>query len=133
MIMVFVVKHGLSHTKIYFVWRAMRHRCMSPDNPQYKDYGGRGIKVCERWFNVENFVADLGHAPKGRTLERLDNDGDYELGNCCWASRHEQQANMRNNVYVTKRGLTLTIAAWARRMGISYNTLRQRHLSGKWP
>lgn len=76
-------------------WRAMRNRCNQPSHEHYKYYGGRGIKVCERWDSFENFLADMGERPKGRTLDRVDTNGNYEPGNCRWATPTEQVRNQR--------------------------------------
>src|SRR5215467_8883535 len=87
--------HGLSDRPEYKAWSSMRQRCQNPNNPGYKDYGGRGIKVCERWQKFENFYADMGPRPDNHSLERINNDGDYEPSNCRWASNLEQQKNKR--------------------------------------
>lgn len=88
-------KHGLSHTTIYYVWSAMRARCLTPTNADYYLYGARGITVCDRWKSFENFYADMGDCPKGLTLERIENDKGYEPDNCKWATLVEQRHNQR--------------------------------------
>jgi len=79
----------------YYSWRCMKNRCDSPTATGYKHYGGRGIAYCERWGIYENFYADMGARPPGTTLDRIDNDGNYEPGNCRWATRAEQSASQR--------------------------------------
>lgn len=92
------VTHGESGAREYGVWSRMHDRCRSPGNKDYRHYGGRGITVCERWTGpqgYEHFLADMGRAPDGLTLDRIDNDGNYEPGNCRWATRKQQRANQR--------------------------------------
>lgn len=102
--------HGLSGTPIYAVWTAMKQRCYNPQEPAYKDYGARGITVCERWrSSVEKFAADMGERPAGGTLERVDVDGPYTPENCKWASTHEQQRNRRNNTRVILHGKQMVL------------------------
>jgi len=89
--------HGYSagglYRSEYGIWRAMLARCRNPNVPQFKDYGGRGIRVCERWQKFTNFFEDMGARPPNMTLDRINNDGNYEPSNCRWATRAQQQAN----------------------------------------
>ncbi len=95
------IKHGESYTPIYKVWTAMKQRCSNPRSNEYYLYGARGITVCERWENsFENFRDDMGPRPVGFSIERKNNDGNYEPSNCIWASRKTQQKNMRSNKVV---------------------------------
>lgn len=90
------LKHGMTKTPTYRGWHGMRQRCANPKATGFKNYGGRGIKVCERWLDFENFLADMGERPEGRTLDRFpNNDGNYEPGNCRWATSKQQADNKR--------------------------------------
>lgn len=120
--------HGMSHTPTYVSWNSMRQRCLNPKNPNYRDYGGRGIVCCDRWSSFEAFLADMGVRPAGTTLEREDNDGNYEPGNCRWATPTSQSRNRRNNLRITHEGETLLLADWSRRLGVDAGTLRREYL-----
>jgi hypothetical protein len=125
-----VTKHGYNRvgkeTNIYRVWSGMLQRCLNPNHKFYDRYGGRGIKVCDRWLKFENFLADVGEAPAGKSLDRIDNDGDYAPNNYRWATRFEQMNNMRDNVIIHYDGKTMTASQWARNLGMPVSTLYSR-------
>jgi hypothetical protein len=131
--MIGALKHGHARTKIFKIWTAMKQRCLNPKSTGYHRYGGRGIKVCKRWLDAfENFLADVGEIPfRGATLERIDNEGDYEPANVKWATRKEQANNVRTNKLVTWKGKTLTAAQWAERTGVKRHTIYQRLSDGR--
>lgn len=123
------IRHGHSQppTAIYRAWTAMKTRCNNKAAASWPDYGGRGIKVCERWMHsFENFLADMGEKPRGMTLDRINNDGNYEPGNCRWATASEQVTNRRATHLITYGGETMCLAFWARRFGVYESTLRRR-------
>lgn len=127
------LKHGgwgKSFTTEWRIWCGMKQRCLNPNHDAYHYYGGRGIKVCERWLeSFENFYADMGPRPPMLTLERRNNEGDYAPDNCYWATRTEQNSNQRTNHLVTVDGVTQTVAAWAHKLGtkpaVLYNRIHQ--------
>jgi len=128
-------KHGHSSggnlSPTYYSWHNMIQRCTNPKEVGYKYYGGRGIKVCDRWRNsFENFLKDMGERPENLTLDRIDNNGDYELENCCWATRKEQANNRRNNVKLTYKNITLNQKTWSRILDIPLSTLREKMAKG---
>ena len=127
-----LMTHGKSRSKAYRIWDGMRQRCDNPKNKAYKNYGGRGIRYCPKWQFFEGFYEDMGDPPDGSSLDRIDNEGNYEPSNCRWATRIEQNNNSRQNTTVSFCGETLTIAQWARRIGVRANTLSLRLLRG-WP
>ena len=123
--------HGMSETKAYKEWEGMKKRCYTKSEQSYKLYGGRGIEVCDVWKNdfraFYNDVSTLPHFNEpGYSLDRIDNDGNYEPGNVRWADRIAQANNKRNNVMITYNGETHTRAEWARIVGINWTTLRDR-------
>lgn len=117
---------GGKHSPTFVVWHSMRARCGNPKHPSFHNYGGRGIKVCERWESFEAFLEDMGERPKGMTLDREDNDGDYCPQNCRWVSMKDNSNNRRNNRLLTLHGKTHTVAQWAALTGIKEGTIRAR-------
>lgn len=124
--------HGLSRSPTYRSWNAMMMRCTNPLTRRYDRYGGRGIKVCDRWTTFASFLDDMGPRPRGASLDRINNDGNYEPGNCRWATRVMQRRNMDENTTITYGGLTLTLAEWAERLGMAHHTLRWRYVRQGW-
>lgn len=117
----------------YTCWGRMRQRCENPKNKSFRDYGGRGISVCARWQSFENFIADMGKRPsKNHSIERINNDGNYEPSNCRWATRAEQAINKRNNRYLTHNGETRLICEWAEITGIPRKTIITRIDQQNW-
>lgn len=114
----------------YSSWRAMMERCYNSKHEAYERYAGRGIVVCERWHSVLNFMADMPPRPSGFTLERKDNSGNYEPGNCEWATRKTQARNRRNNKLLTWRGHTQPVSVWAEELGLEPDTLSIRLRKG---
>jgi hypothetical protein len=118
--------HGMGGTKIYGVWWDMRNRCENRNRKYYPDYGGRGITVCAEWKKFSAFYRDMGDAPEGCTLERIDNDKGYSAGNCRWATRSEQAQNRRSSLLVTIGEETLSLASWVEKHEIAYATVHKR-------
>lgn len=114
----------------YRAWESMLGRCERPSAGGYEFYGGRGIAVCERWHKFENFLADMGERPDGMTLDREESNGNYEPGNCRWATRKVQNRNRRGTRFITIEGRTLCLLDWCAETGINYNTALDRILNG---
>ena len=112
------------------IWLAMIRRCTEPSDPAFDNYGGRGIKVCDRWSTYENFYADMGDRPHGLTLDRRDNNGDYCPENCRWATKAEQAANRRTSILVEYNGEVMCAKHAAKLAGINPATLRWRIKQG---
>lgn len=126
--------HGMSKTTLYRRWRGMWNRATRINGIPYKNYGGRGIRICDRWKRFENFRDDMGPSfQQGLELDRIDNDGNYEPGNCRWVTRVVQQRNTRQNHKLTFRGETRTIVEWSEITGISTGAINMRVNKYKWP
>ena len=115
----------------YRAWCAIKTRCFNPRRMQWKDWGGRGITMCPEWrASFPAFLRDMGPCPAGTGIDRIDNDGDYEPGNCRWATPREQNRNSRNSARITFNGETHCITDWSRRLGLKHQTLSRRLQSG---
>lgn len=125
-------QHGMCGTPEYRSWRAAKSRCNNPSNVNFKNYGGRGIRMCKAWsddFTI--FAADMGKRPSAKySLDRNDNDGDYEPNNCRWATRAEQSRNSRQNRFLTFQNKTYCFTDWANILGMDRSTLRDRFYRG---
>lgn len=125
--------HGMTDHPVYKIWKDLRTRCENPKFKQFADYGGRGISTCERWKTFANFFADMGPSyRKGLSLERKNNDGNYEPDNCCWITRGMQSRNRRNSIFLDTPWGRLTIAETAKEVGISWFAMKAR-VDRKWP
>ena len=122
-----VTTHGKSRTKTYTIWSGMKKRCSSVAIGKSKRlYFDKGIRVCEKWLNFENFLQDMGDCPDGCSIDRIDGDKGYEPSNCRWATPQQQANNTSKNVLITYSNKTQTISQWAREIGIKTNTLVYR-------
>lgn len=116
---------------LYQTWQNIRAKCRNPNNPQWKDYGGRGIRVCPEWDNdFSRFAADMGARPEGYTIERLDNDGPYSPGNCVWADRHAQMRNQRKTIFIEIEGRRYCLRDLADQAGRASSTILERAKAG---
>ena len=119
--------HMMEGTKTYIVWSNMKARCFNKRSDRYASYGGRGITVCDRWRDsFETFLSDMGEAPDGLTLDRIDVNGNYEPENCRWATREQQNNNKRSSVRIDIDGDSKTLAEWALISGVSRRTITSR-------
>lgn len=117
---------------LYRLWRDLKNRCFNTNHQHYHRYGGRGITMCSQWADdYAKFVADVGAKPEGMTLDRIDNDGDYEPTNVRWATRREQANNRSTNVFIEHGGLRMTLAQWAEHLGWEYGLIASRWKKGK--
>ena len=125
--------HGMSKTRTYRAWGAMKSRCNDKNNKHYDRWGGRGIKVCDRWNDFSRFHEDMGDMPDGMSLDRIDNDGDYCPKNCRWATPKEQANNTRRNIKIKYKGDTYTISELSKKLGINRHTINSRVRYGWGP
>jgi len=126
--------HGKCYTPEYRSWAKLKERCLNPNCKDWPNYGGRGIKVCDRWLeSFEAFYSDMGARPDGHSIDRIDCDGDYEPGNCRWATGKQQMQNVRHNVLVQFNGETIALREACRRLGreAEYKLIWQRMKRGK--
>lgn len=132
-------KHGMAQQgsphPVYDIWYTMLRRCENPNNSAYKYYGGRGIAVCEEWHDVQVFIdwALANGWKRGLTIDRIDNDGNYEPSNCRWATPKEQARNRRSNHLIAFNGKTQCLTDWAEETGVKWQTLVSRIDTLHWP
>lgn len=125
--------HGRSKSGAFKSWSAMIQRCSDPSTTAYGRYGARGITVCNRWLIFENFYADMGERPEGKSIDRYpDKEGNYEPGNCRWASAKEQQRNRGVTHTLTIGGVTKPLQEWCEKAGLPYHVVVRRKYRG-WP
>ena len=124
--------HGQSGTKLHFIWIEMRRRCRSSNHPNYHHYGGRGIRVCSEWQSFEAFYewSRRSGYKEGLSIDRVDNDGNYEPVNCQWTTQSEQTNNTRKNRMLLYEGKKQSLADWSRELDLNYSTLRSRLRNG---
>ncbi len=124
--------HGLTNTAEFRIWTDIHTRCYNQRRPEYPNYGGRGIRMCKRWrASFADFLSDMGSRPSPHhSIDRINNDGNYEPGNCRWATRREQALNRRTNVLVTINGQRRTLSEWAEQSGIAFKTVYRRWKAG---
>lgn len=127
-------KMNMTDKPEYRAWFKMKQRCLNPNYIAYRNYGGRGISVCEKWLLFINFYADMGDKPTStHSLDRIDPNGNYEPSNCRWATFLEQQNNRRNTTFITYKDRTQSIRDWCRELGLKFGTTRGRYLLGWSP
>jgi len=124
-------KKAFSKTPEYKIWVAMRNRCNNPNNHHFGDYGGRGIRVCERWNSFKNFIEDMGERPSSdHSIDRINNESGYSKENCRWATRTEQARNRRSSKVIKHGNESKTLVEWSEITGIPADTISMRISSG---
>jgi hypothetical protein len=136
-----LTKHGMSHTRFWNIWRNMRQRCFDENTVNYNRYGGRGIKVCNRWLKFKNFKDDMYKSYKEHVkifgekktqIDRKNYNKNYYKKNCRWVNLFEQANNKKNNHFLTYNNQTLTISQWERKLGFNKDIVRFRINKSKW-
>lgn len=123
--------HKMSKTPTYKTWCEIKHRCYNSNCSHYKNYGARGIKMCDMWFySYENFLDDMGERPEGMSIDRIDVNGDYEPSNCRWADSETQCNNRRNNIYIEYNGETKTLKQWCDIFEMDYQNIKGAYHRG---
>ena len=129
------IKHGQSRSKLYGVWTAIKMRCYNPNEPAYCHYGMRGIRMCDEWHNsfqpFFDWAIEHGYS-EGLTIDRIDNDGDYEPANCRWVTQRVQNSNRRDTVFIDWNGKSLSMREWSDITGMNIRTINYRYRAG-WP
>lgn len=131
-------KHGEAKSRLYSIWRNLRQRCNNPKAKNYDNYGGRGIKVCDNWNNAEGYTAFKEWALSNGyrndlTIDRINNNGNYEPSNCRWATSLEQNNNQSSNIMISYNNEIHTLSEWSRLTGINRSTLKNRYEKGQSP
>lgn len=126
-------RNGLANTSTYSIWHSMIARCHNPKSVAYKNYGARGISVCDRWKdNFFAFLEDMGERPAGLSIDRIDNNDNYFKENCHWATPKEQTRNCRSNHFIEAFGKKMILQDWAKEIGKNVSCIRRRIAKG-WP
>lgn len=129
--MKYVTPRHLASNPAWSCWHAMKRRCRNKKNKAFDNYGGRGIRVCERWLNFEFFLSDVGERPSpNHSIDSINNDGNYEPGNVRWSTQKEQCRNKRNNIVVEWQGEKKTLTEWSQILGLNCFTLFSRFKKG---
>lgn len=125
-------KHGKRGTRLYTIWQGMKQRCYNKNSPRYKDYGKRGIKVCEEWLNFQTFYdwSMLNGYKNSLTIDRIDNEGNYEPDNCQWVDYKTQNRNRRNNINIDINGMNYCLTDLCKKSHLKYSTVRWRLMHG---
>lgn len=118
--------------RLYWVWADMIGRCTNANHKAFKNYGGRGVAVCERWRSFKSFAEDMGERPDGALLDRKNNNGNYEPNNCKWSTRKEQNSNRRNCIYIDCDGERVTLREYCRRKNLKYRPIVKRIQDRGW-